>query len=261
MEEISDAKLQEKKEEEQKKEDQDDPTKDVGEDRGEFHNLVDILFVLDATGSMGWCMAEMKKTVKKIISRFAQKQYNIKFAIELYRDHPPQEYSYIEKHFDLRNEDAINEVIDKECDVAGGGDAPEAVMDGLFHGLNKTSWRISTDGKTKSKRFLFHGCDAPPHGKEYGGSSADKKWADEGCPCKISKLDIKKLIQEKEVDYTLIKCGNQVETMESLFKECFENRFKRVVEIKRENINRSKAKAKKAAGSVSDDSCSEEECE
>jgi hypothetical protein len=104
---------------------------DAGENRGEFHNLVDILFVIDATGSMSWCMSQMKKTIKKIISKFAQKQYNIKFAIELYRDHPPQEYSFVEKHFDLRNEDAILEVVDKECDVAGGGDTPEAVMDGL----------------------------------------------------------------------------------------------------------------------------------
>jgi hypothetical protein len=24
--------------------------------RGDFHNLVDILFVLDTTGSMGWCI-------------------------------------------------------------------------------------------------------------------------------------------------------------------------------------------------------------
>lgn len=76
---------------------------DVGEDRGEFHNLVDILFVIDATGSMSWCMSQMKHTIKKIIAKFAQKQYNIKFAIELYRDHPPQEYSFVEKHFDLRN--------------------------------------------------------------------------------------------------------------------------------------------------------------
>lgn len=99
------------------------------------------------------------------MKKFSDKQYNIKFAIELYRDHPPQEYSYIEKHFDLRNQDDIIKVIDDECDVAGGGDTPEAVFDGLINGLKKTKWRVSTDGKTKSKRFLFHGCDAPPHGK------------------------------------------------------------------------------------------------
>lgn len=78
----------------------------------------------------------------------------------------------MEKHFDLRNEEEILEVINKHCDIGGGGDTPEAVMDGLFHGLTKTSWRISSDEKTNSKRFLFHGCDAPPHGKEYGGSSS-----------------------------------------------------------------------------------------
>lgn len=55
--------------------------------------------------------------------------------------------------------------MDKDCDAAGGGDAPEAVMDGLYQGLKKTNWRIGTDGTTRSKRFLFHCCDAPPHGK------------------------------------------------------------------------------------------------
>lgn len=99
------------------------------------------------------------------MKKFSDKQYNIKFAIELYRDHPPQEYSYVEKHFDLRNQDDIIKVIDEECDVAGGGDTPQAAFDGLVNGLKKTKWRISSDGKTKSKRFLFHGCDAPPHGK------------------------------------------------------------------------------------------------
>jgi hypothetical protein len=78
--------------------------------------------------------------------------------------------------------------------VGGGGDTPEAVMDGLYQGLVKTSWRISTDGKTKSKRFLFHGCDAPPHGNEYGGGSSDSNWGKNGCPCKITRHDIKKQI-------------------------------------------------------------------
>ena len=121
---------------------------------------------------MGWCIGECKKTIKKIIKKFSDKQYNIKFALDIYRDHPPQEYSYVEKHFDLRNEEEIIKVLGNDCDAAGGGDAPEAVMDGLYQGLKKTSWRIGTDGKTKSKRLLFHCCDAPPHGKEYGSQSS-----------------------------------------------------------------------------------------
>lgn len=138
----------------------------------------------------------------------------------------------MEKHFDLRNEEDILKVVDKECEVAGGGDTPEAVMDGLAQGLMKTSWRVSSDGKTQSKRFLFHGCDAPPHGDEYGSRSSDAEWRKNGCPCKTTRHDIKTLLMAKQVDYSLIKCGREADVMESLFKECFEGRFKRVVEIK-----------------------------
>lgn len=45
--------------------------------------------------------------------------------------------------------------------------------------------------------------------------------------------------------------------MESLFKECFEARFKRVVEIKQQQYKSSKRRARDASVS---DSGSEEEC-
>lgn len=58
------------------------------------------------------------------MKKFADNQYNIKFAIELYRDHQPQEFTYVEKHFDLRNLEETIKIIDEECEVAGGGDLP-----------------------------------------------------------------------------------------------------------------------------------------
>lgn len=134
-------------------------------ERAEYHNLVDVLFVIDTTGSMSWCVRRLKDTIYSIISNFADKQYNIKFALCIYRDHPPQENTYVEKHFDLMSAKKIIDIINTECSVGGGGDTPEAVFDGLVSGLKNTSWRTSIDGKTKSKRFIFHGCDAPPHGK------------------------------------------------------------------------------------------------
>jgi len=39
-----------------------------------------------------------------------------------------------------------------ETTTQGGGDIPEAVMDGLRDGLTNTSWRKGEDGETKSKR-------------------------------------------------------------------------------------------------------------
>lgn len=38
----------------------------------------------------------------------------------------------------------------------GGGDGPEAVMDGLREGLSQTSWRVGDDNKTPSKRFSLY---------------------------------------------------------------------------------------------------------
>ena len=63
---------------------------EVGDsDREDYHNLVDIVFVLDATGSMGWCFPKCKETVTAIIKSFCAKEFNIKFGLVLYRDHPP----------------------------------------------------------------------------------------------------------------------------------------------------------------------------
>jgi hypothetical protein len=58
----------------------------------------------------------------------------------------------------------------------GGGDSNEAVMDGLMACFKNISWRKD------SQRYIFHACDAPPHGREYGRKKDAYK---QGCPCGI----------------------------------------------------------------------------
>lgn len=62
----------------------------------------------------------------------------------------------------------------------GGGDYPEAVMDGLHVSAKYMSWRESTH--IPSLRYIFHIADAPPHGPEYRGEFF--KYVDP-CPCKL----------------------------------------------------------------------------
>jgi len=69
----------------------------------------------------------------------------------LFQDHPPQEFSYITKFTDLMSARNIIKLL-SETITEGGGDNPEAVMDGLRDGLTNTSWRLGEDGETKSKR-------------------------------------------------------------------------------------------------------------
>jgi len=68
-------------------------------DREDYHNLVDIVFVLDSTGSMSWCFEECKTTINRIMTQFSKKEFNIKFGLVQYRDHPPQEETFVTKHF------------------------------------------------------------------------------------------------------------------------------------------------------------------
>lgn len=97
-------------------------------------------------------------------------------------------------------------------------------MDGLRDGLNKTSWRKTVDNKP-SQRFLFHVCDAPPHGKEYGGQSYDKSWSKKGCPCGTKKEDIRDLLKKSEVKYFLIKPCEGISKMESIFRKTFKENY------------------------------------
>ena len=57
----------------------------------------------------------------------------------------------------------------------GGGDPPEAVLDGMDAAAD-LNW--SKDNETK--KYIFHIFDAPPHGKEFKGTGDRYP---NGCPC------------------------------------------------------------------------------
>ncbi|KAL4454703.1 hypothetical protein ABPG74_021908 [Tetrahymena malaccensis] len=213
-------------------------------DREDYHNNVDILFVLDTTGSMGSYIPQAMLTIQKIVEKFSKMEFNIKFSLCTYRDHPPQDTTYVTEFYDLTNAKQLITTL-KSVQAAGGGDGPEAVMDGLREGLNKTSWRLSEDNVTISKRFMFHICDAPPHGQEYGGSSSDPEWQKNGCPCGTNKEDINALLKKHKVDYHLIKAVSSVDKMESIFKDCFKENYAETIVLVKTSINSSMSKAKK----------------
>lgn len=88
----------------------------------------------------------------------------MRFAIVAYRDHPPQDSSYVTQHLDFTDQfEAINYV--KTLTAGGGGDQPEAAHDGLLLSAQKLNW-VQTEG-VPTLRYIFHVADAPPHGKEF----------------------------------------------------------------------------------------------
>ena len=83
-----------------------------------------------------------------------------------YRDHPPEEKTYVTNSHDLTTSEEIVKFI-KTLKSHGGGDLPEAVLDGLKVCISDISWRDNS--KIPSLRYIFHLCDAPPHGKKEFG--------------------------------------------------------------------------------------------
>ncbi len=137
---------------------------------------LDVAFVVDTTGSMKDDIRAVKDSLFDIVDKVVTrtKDLRIRFGIVSYRDHPPQDRTYVTRVFDFT--DQMKKV---HRQISGlkpseGGDTPEAVADGLFDARTKLSW--SNDAY---KVLLLVG-DAPPHGTDYNSLSDD--YFPDGCP-------------------------------------------------------------------------------
>jgi hypothetical protein len=135
---------------------------------------VDVAFVVDTTGSMGPFIDAAREHIRGIAEEVARAgDLDLNFAVVEYRDHPPQEVSFVARPYPFAEGEALQRVLDLLV-PAGGGDAPEAVLDGLIAAAN-LQWREHAD------HLCFLVGDAPPHG--YGES--DDTWP-HGCPCRAT---------------------------------------------------------------------------
>jgi Mg-chelatase subunit ChlD len=119
---------------------------------------VEVVFVLDTTGSMGGLIAAAKEKIWSIASTLAQARQapEISMGLVAYRDRGDQ---YVTQVIDLNKD--LDSMYAKlmEFRADGGGDTPESVNQGLDDAINKISW--SQDANTYRVVFLVG--DAPPH--------------------------------------------------------------------------------------------------
>lgn len=119
----------------------------------------DIMFVVDATGSMGDEISYLKAEVNDIIVK-TKKQYpqlGLRLGSVFYRD---QGDEYVTRKSDFS--DIINKTTDfiNEQKAGGGGDYPEAVDQALDVAINQMQWSDSAVA-----RIIFLVLDAPSHNK------------------------------------------------------------------------------------------------
>lgn len=137
---------------------------------------LDVAFVVDTTGSMKDDIRAVKDSLSEIVSHITSrtKDLEIRFGIVSYRDHPPQDRSYVTKVFDFTESVKRVQKLISELRPSEGGDTPEAVADGLYDARTKLSWE-----REAYKVLLLVG-DAPPHGKKYNSIGDD--YFTDGCP-------------------------------------------------------------------------------
>ncbi|MBO0931849.1 carboxypeptidase-like regulatory domain-containing protein [Fibrella aquatilis] len=119
--------------------------------------LVDVAFVVDATGSMGDEIAYLKAELTDVITRAAQAAPGSKLRLGtvFYRD---KEDDYLTRTRDFSEQPDSTVSFIKQQAADGGGDFPEAVDTALAVALTQLSW-----SKVAKTRLLFLVLDAPPH--------------------------------------------------------------------------------------------------
>lgn len=137
-------------------------------------NKLDLLFIVDITASMGRAIKDAQDKMRDMLKDLSESlDLDLKVGLSLFRDHASQGDDFVTITFDLMDNDDIQDVIDK-ITVGGGGDMPEAVIDGIIDGMQSMSWRGD------SRRIAFLIGDAPAHGMVRGEycCQCGKTWGD-----------------------------------------------------------------------------------
>src|SRR5262245_59854574 len=135
-------------------------------------NHLDLAFVVDTTGSMSGLIAAAQQQMIAMIDELARAAaVDMRLGVIEYRDHPPQDQMVYRVHGftdSLRQAQATI----RSLAASGGGDGPEAVLDGVLAACRDLRWR------PHARRIAVLVGDAPPHGVGAGGDGFPR-----GCPC------------------------------------------------------------------------------
>ncbi|KRX09371.1 hypothetical protein PPERSA_04677 [Pseudocohnilembus persalinus] len=189
---------------------------------------VEICFLIDTTASMGSYITESKNSMKNIINQISEKvkgtKFEIKFGVVCYRDHcDDRQGSYLVQGKDFEKDiDIIINYINT-VDSRGGGDTPEAVVDGINQAL-QLSWSKNENSWGGSQRIIFHIADAPPHGdiyKEEGSYRGDDH--PNGCPCGLKFNKLSTQINNNDISYHLVAIGSCLKKTIKVFENSLQS--------------------------------------
>lgn len=127
---------------------------------------LDLVFMIDATGSMGDEIAKLKRSMRAMADQIAQLpgRPDICWGLVAYRDRGD---AFLTRTHDFTNDlNAFQQVLAR-VEAGGGGDTPEALNEALHEVVHGLAWR------RQAARLVVMVADAPPH-LDYGGPQYDR---------------------------------------------------------------------------------------
>ncbi|NJM39310.1 MAG: VWA domain-containing protein [Anaerolineae bacterium] len=118
---------------------------------------LDLVFLVDVTGSMGDELSKLQATMGEIANQISQlpQKPSIRYGLVAYGDRGDE---FVVKGYDFTSELATFQSNLNGMPTVGGGDTPESLNAGLHHALHQMSWRDQD-----TVRLLILMADAPPH--------------------------------------------------------------------------------------------------
>ncbi|KAL8601608.1 hypothetical protein ACOMHN_003874 [Nucella lapillus] len=157
--------------------------------------LLDLAFAMDTTVSMLSYIKSACNNIRRIVEDIVAKESSdLRLALVEYRDHPPQESSYVTQVHDFTSSVGTMKGWLEQSTANGGGDTPEAVADAL-HDVLKLSWR------PEATKICVLVSDAPPHGLQPSGDGFPN-----GCPAGHDPMDIVRKLAEKGITLYVAGC-------------------------------------------------------
>lgn len=151
-------------------------------------NAVDLAFVVDTTSSMTHLIETARQQMITMLQELAHAaDINLWLGVVEYRDHPPQDTMVYKVYPFTEDLQAAQRTLQK-LQAHGGGDAPEAVLDGIVAACHELTWW------RHSRRLMVLVGDAPPHGVGYQGDAFSQ-----GCPCGETIASTTRLAEEKRI--------------------------------------------------------------
>ena len=145
---------------------------------------LEVVIVFDSTATMAGVLGKMKTSISQLALSIAYLVPNARIGLVTYRDnkkYDARDYEYTVKFIRLQKTDEEGRKTLKDflrrLEAVGGGDIPEAVMDGVQAAVDRAGW-----SRGPRKVIIVVG-DAPPHPEDNGIPkilALCKKWKTSG---------------------------------------------------------------------------------